>query len=474
MDAQTAAPLSAQSLSIARHAGPILAPLEHADADANVVKDPLRYKTVMCQNWLARGSCPYGHKCQFAHGEDEMRVKPNKRRGRAGTESKAGRRAKAGATPAASQKRTATRAGANRLEPPRTPVLRPTPHGDFLPPPLALPKPLLSQSWESSSAQASQPVAAATAPLPPTRPQQSPCPSEMLELSKAALEQSILLSQAVVSLAAPTSYMPMAPPQHPMAHLRSPMPPLPHGVGCSVPALPPPPSPLQTLMRHEQHIAAHYVAAPYRDITGPARSSGELSAAPTTFGSLDSTYEGGAFSEKSGYLDDVDTFDPSMFDASPFDSPLDSPLDFAMGLEALRHAGPRQQPLKPMAPPLPRCPHLPGQAPDPESIARSLSFLWSDEQAALAVRHWGTSKRAEACSDPMRPVDLPSRPPAAAAPGPANRNLAPNSDAERLRSSYVSALEELDFSRGSEHVACQLNFLFSEGSRSARASATTR
>jgi len=31
------------------------------------------YKTEMCNKWLERGECPYGNKCQFAHGESELR-----------------------------------------------------------------------------------------------------------------------------------------------------------------------------------------------------------------------------------------------------------------------------------------------------------------------------------------------------------------------------------------------------------------
>lgn len=32
-----------------------------------------RYKTSLCQNFLASSYCPYGKKCQFAHGESELR-----------------------------------------------------------------------------------------------------------------------------------------------------------------------------------------------------------------------------------------------------------------------------------------------------------------------------------------------------------------------------------------------------------------
>lgn len=54
--------------------------MDGADADTRthgrrraVIKDAARYKTVMCQNWLTQGSCPYKSKCQFAHGDAELR-----------------------------------------------------------------------------------------------------------------------------------------------------------------------------------------------------------------------------------------------------------------------------------------------------------------------------------------------------------------------------------------------------------------
>ena len=31
------------------------------------------YKTEMCRSWVETGNCRYGSKCQFAHGEDELR-----------------------------------------------------------------------------------------------------------------------------------------------------------------------------------------------------------------------------------------------------------------------------------------------------------------------------------------------------------------------------------------------------------------
>jgi len=32
------------------------------------------YKTELCRSWMEKGICKYGHKCQFAHGEDELRI----------------------------------------------------------------------------------------------------------------------------------------------------------------------------------------------------------------------------------------------------------------------------------------------------------------------------------------------------------------------------------------------------------------
>ncbi|RCH86007.1 hypothetical protein CU098_003545 [Rhizopus stolonifer] len=31
------------------------------------------YKTEMCRNWQEIGTCRYGHKCRFAHGQEELR-----------------------------------------------------------------------------------------------------------------------------------------------------------------------------------------------------------------------------------------------------------------------------------------------------------------------------------------------------------------------------------------------------------------
>lgn len=37
--------------------------------------DKTKFKTEMCKNWIEQGFCRYGHKCQFAHGTQEVVVK---------------------------------------------------------------------------------------------------------------------------------------------------------------------------------------------------------------------------------------------------------------------------------------------------------------------------------------------------------------------------------------------------------------
>eukprot|EP00966_Prymnesium_polylepis_P222362 5144756-Prymnesium_polylepis.1 len=37
---------------------------------------PANYKTVLCHNWEANGVCQYGARCNFAHGQHELRPAP--------------------------------------------------------------------------------------------------------------------------------------------------------------------------------------------------------------------------------------------------------------------------------------------------------------------------------------------------------------------------------------------------------------
>lgn len=37
------------------------------------IKDPHRYKTYPCYNFTTFGKCPYGKKCQYAHGINDLR-----------------------------------------------------------------------------------------------------------------------------------------------------------------------------------------------------------------------------------------------------------------------------------------------------------------------------------------------------------------------------------------------------------------
>lgn len=433
-----------------------------AEADVNVVKDPVRYKTVMCQNWVTRGSCPYGLKCQFAHGDDEMRSKPSKHRGRARGEGKARRGAagaKAGAAGGlaavgASIRTTAAvaRHPGRRPEPPPSPQLRPSSSGDRTPSPFFLPRPLLSRSWDGLAKpapparrieQLSQP-AAQNAPCPP-------CASEMLELSKAALEQSILLSHRMASFVLPTSYVPVMP------QMLRPMPqPLPHPA-CRAPRAPLPPASLATLMgqeRMQNRMTATCISP--RDLTGLGRSSGEWSAASTALGSLDSAYgddhsaaAAAALSSLGG--NGLDELHLDMCFDGHFDDDLDA-LDMPPHAYDLR-GPPLNFPPRPLPPPASFSsagrPTV-GLAPDSQSIANSLSFLWGDERTDVApdLR----------CRPSPLAVKLPP------APGPAPPIMAPvDLAAETLRSSYASALQEIDFSKGAAHVACQLDRLLSTG-----------
>ena len=32
-----------------------------------------KYKTKLCNAWISKGECSYGHRCQFAHGYSELK-----------------------------------------------------------------------------------------------------------------------------------------------------------------------------------------------------------------------------------------------------------------------------------------------------------------------------------------------------------------------------------------------------------------
>jgi hypothetical protein len=294
----------------------------------------------------------------------------------------------------------------------------------------------------------------------------------MLELSQAALEQSFLLSHGLAPFAVRTSYAPVMPqpPGRVLAHdhvlpqMPRPVPqPLPH-LACRAPTAPLPPGSLATLMGQErmlERMAATYI--PPRDLIGPCRSSGEWSAASTALGSLDSAYgdhsaaAAAAISSLSGNgLDDLHL--DMCFD-SHFDDAHDMPR------HAYELSGPPHNFTARQLPPHAFFSSVGGStsraAPDNQSIANSLSFLWGDEYTEVAP---GLRCR------PNRP---PVKPPIAAAPGPAAppRTTPVDLAAESLRSSYASALQEIDFSKGAAHVACQLDLLLAGGSRASAAAA---
>jgi len=45
-----------------------------ATKSSTVVVNPARYKTELCRQFEEHGSCRYGDKCQFAHGDSELRT----------------------------------------------------------------------------------------------------------------------------------------------------------------------------------------------------------------------------------------------------------------------------------------------------------------------------------------------------------------------------------------------------------------
>jgi len=68
----TTPPTSSPSSTTTTTAADVLAKTQEQQQH-EVTKQSL-YKTEVCRSWVEKGTCKYGHKCQFAHGEDELRV----------------------------------------------------------------------------------------------------------------------------------------------------------------------------------------------------------------------------------------------------------------------------------------------------------------------------------------------------------------------------------------------------------------
>jgi len=47
-------------------------PVEHVAEKQNTPNSIVRRKYEMCKNWREKGTCRYGDKCLFAHGEHEL------------------------------------------------------------------------------------------------------------------------------------------------------------------------------------------------------------------------------------------------------------------------------------------------------------------------------------------------------------------------------------------------------------------
>ncbi len=48
--------------------------LEPVNFEEERLKDP-KYKTELCKTFSEKGKCPYGYKCRFAHGKEELNSK---------------------------------------------------------------------------------------------------------------------------------------------------------------------------------------------------------------------------------------------------------------------------------------------------------------------------------------------------------------------------------------------------------------
>ncbi|PAA68905.1 hypothetical protein BOX15_Mlig028414g1 [Macrostomum lignano] len=47
-------------------------------ASSAAVSAGLKFKTELCRNFELSGSCPFANRCQFAHGPEELRGRPDR------------------------------------------------------------------------------------------------------------------------------------------------------------------------------------------------------------------------------------------------------------------------------------------------------------------------------------------------------------------------------------------------------------
>ena len=135
------------------------------------IKDPVRYKTQVCQNFASRGKCPYNKKCQFAHGVEELRSRPEQGPG----------------------------ASTSPPQPPAPPPFLPT----ALPPPPPPPR-----TPNLVAARAPTVVAAVQPPLPPPLPTMIP---RMPPLPPAPSPRTLSAAPTIRQVEAPFSMMTLGP-----------------------------------------------------------------------------------------------------------------------------------------------------------------------------------------------------------------------------------------------------------------------
>lgn len=154
------------------------------------IKDPVRYKTQMCQNFTTRGKCPYNKKCQFAHGAEELRSRS------------------VFETCGASREVAAPAPAMPPLPPPPPPPPLP-PHHALPQPPLPPPSQVLPHphvlSWSAPNAAPPQPVTHVMQPAPPA--QAPPLP----QTSSSQQVNALLAAQAAIVREPPQPHRPQPP-----------------------------------------------------------------------------------------------------------------------------------------------------------------------------------------------------------------------------------------------------------------------